>query len=141
MHYWGKEGYVANAKRILHVKNSIIDACRNIEGLNTWHTHGPLLMIASDDFDIQLLLGGMEARGWCFLGVQNPPAIHLTLDVLAEETLQQLLNDLAEVSADIRAGKIDKEGLLTYGGVGAVDTAPKWLLSALEIMEKQGEDH
>jgi sphinganine-1-phosphate aldolase len=141
MHYWGKEGYVDNAKRILHIKNSIIDACRNIEGLSTWHTHGPLMMIASDDFDIQLLLGGMEARGWCFLGVQNPPAIHLTLDVLAEESLQQLLNDLAEVTADIRAGKIDKEGLLTYGGVGAVDTAPKWLLSALEIMEQQSKEH
>ena len=141
MHYWGKQGYIDNARRILHVKNSIIAACEQIDGLHTWHTHGPLLMIASDEFDIQLVLGGMEARGWCFLGVQNPPAIHLTLDVLSEESLQQLLTDLEEVSAEIRSGKMDKEGLLTYGGVGALDTAPKWLLSALEIMEQKGQGH
>ena len=141
MHYWGREGYVNNAKRILHVKSSIIEKCREIEGIRTWHTHGPLLMIASDEFDIQLLVGGMESRGWCFLGVQNPPAIHLTLDVLAEESLQKLLKDFTEVTADIRAGKIDTEGLLTYGGVGARETAPKWLLSALEIMEQQGIDN
>ncbi|NKB35699.1 MAG: aminotransferase class V-fold PLP-dependent enzyme [Gammaproteobacteria bacterium] len=140
MHYWGKEGYLDNARRILHVKNSIIAACEKIEGIHSWQTHGPLLMLASDSFDIQLLLGGMEAKGWCFLGVQNPPAIHLTLDVLADETLNQLLADLDEVCADIRDGKIDKEGLLTYGGVGAVETAPKWLLSAMEIMEKNPAD-
>jgi len=141
MHYWGRQGYVNNAKRILHVKNSIIDTVSKIEGIHTWKTHGPLLMIASDEFDIQLLVGGMESRGWCFLGVQTPPAIHLTLDVLADDSLQKLLQDLREVTADIHAGKIDTKGLLTYGGVGARETAPKWLLSALEIMEQQGVGH
>ena len=138
MHYWGKEGYVNNAKRILHVKNSIIDTVKEIKGIHTWKTHGPLLMIASDEFDIQLLVGGMEARGWCFLGVKNPPAIHLTLDVLTDDSLEKLLQDFREVTADIHAGKIDTKGLLTYGGVGVRENAPKWLLSALEIMEKEG---
>ena len=136
MHYWGKQGYVKNAERILHVKNSIIAEFEAIDGFHTWYTHGPLLMVASDTYDVQLLLGGMEERGWCFLGVQNPPAIHLTLDVLEEESLQRMLKDFREVCGDIQSGKLSAEGLLTYGGVGAVETAPKWLLSAIEIMEK-----
>ena len=138
MHFWGKQGYLENARRILEVKNSIISRCAEIDGLKTWRTDGPLLMIASDDFNIQLVVGAMEERGWRLLGVQNPPAIHLTLDVMEDEYLQRFLVDLDEISADIRDGKLTAEGLLSYGGVGARETAPKWLLSALEIMEKRG---
>ena len=45
--------------------------------------------------------------------------------------------DLDEVCAHIRAGDLKAEGLLRYGGVGAEEDAPKWLLSAVEIMEKK----
>jgi hypothetical protein len=41
------------------------------------------------------------------------------------------------VSRDICDGKFTKEGLLTYGGVGAEADAPKWLLTAVEIMNKK----
>ena len=138
MHYWGEQGYLNNAKRILHVKQSIIDQCEAVDGLKTWPTDGPLLMIASDKFDIQLLVGGMEERGWKLLGVTTPPAIHLTLDVMEDEYLASFLKDLGEVSADIISGKIVKEGLLTYGGVGAEESAPKWLLTAVELL---GQHH
>lgn len=137
MHYWGQEGYLNNAKRVLHVKNSIIAKCEGIEGLSTWKTDGPLLMVQADDFDIQLVVGGMEERGWKLLGVNNPPAIHLTLDVMEDEYLQKYLTDLEEIAADIRSGQFTKEGMLSYGGVGNSATAPKWLQSAVEIMEKQ----
>jgi len=137
MHYWGREGYLENARRILEIKQAIVDRCNAIDGIYPWKTDGPLQMIASDEFDIQLLVGGMEQRDWYFLGVQDPPAIHLTLDVLSDESLQKLLRDLEEVVADIRSGKTTQEGLLTYGGVGARETAPKWLLSALEILEQR----
>ena len=93
-------------------------------------------MIAAETFDIRLLVTGMEDRGWRLLGVSNPEAIHLTLDVMEVEYLNQFLDDLTDIVADIRAGKIDKEGLLSYGGVANAETAPKWLLSAVEIMEK-----
>jgi glutamate/tyrosine decarboxylase-like PLP-dependent enzyme len=137
MHYWGEEGYLNNAKRILHVKHSIMEKCASTPGLKTWPTDGPLLMIASDDFDIQLLVGGMEERGWKLLGVTTPPAVHLTLDVMEEEYLESFLQDLEDVSRDICDGKFTKEGLLTYGGVGAEADAPKWLLTAVKIMNKK----
>ncbi|MEH6549402.1 MAG: aminotransferase class V-fold PLP-dependent enzyme [Pseudomonadales bacterium] len=137
MHYWGKEGYLKNAARVLHVKKTVEATIAEIEGFKTWKTHGPLLMIASDDYNVQLLVGGMEQRGWRLLGVNNPPAIHLTLDVMEDDYLQQFVSDLREVTADIVAGKVVEEGILSYGGVGDEETAPKWLLSAVEIMAKE----
>jgi len=139
MHYLGREGYVENARKLLHVRNAIIDKVAGIDGLNTWPTHGPLLQIASDDIEIQLVVGSMEQRGWRLLGVLEPPAIHLTVDVLSEEQLAKFLTDLKESVDDIKSGKTTSEGLLSYGGVGAEDTAPKWLLSAVEIFERQQE--
>jgi glutamate/tyrosine decarboxylase-like PLP-dependent enzyme len=137
MHYWGREGYLENARNLLHIKRTIADACERIEGLRTWPTHGPLMMIAADDYNIQLVVGGMEEKGWRLLGVNNPPAIHLTLDVMEEPDLQRFVGDLDEVCARIRSGELQEEGLLSYGGVGAEEDAPKWLLSAVEIMEQK----
>lgn len=137
MHYLGREGYVENARKLLTVRNAIIDKVASIDGLKTWPTHGPLLQIASDDIDIQLVVGSMEQRGWRLLGVLEPPAIHLTVDVLSDDQLQTFLSDLEESVVDIRSGKTKAEGLLSYGGVGAEETAPKWLLSAVEIFERQ----
>ena len=138
MHHLGHEGYIANAKKLLDIRNAIIDKVEAIDGLTTWPTHGPLLQIAGEDLDIQLVVGAMEQHGWRLLGVLDPPAIHLTIDVLSESSLGKFLADLGTSVADIKAGKIDTEGLLTYGGVAAEETAPKWLLSAVEIM---GVDH
>ena len=137
MHHWGREGYLENARNLLHVKSTISAACERIEGLRTWPTHGPLMMIASDGFNIQLVVGGMEEKGWRLLGVNNPPAIHLTIDVMEAIDLQRFVDDLDDVCLRIGSGELREEGLLSYGGVGAEEDAPKWLLSAVEIMEKQ----
>jgi glutamate/tyrosine decarboxylase-like PLP-dependent enzyme len=137
MHYWGREGYLENARNLLHIKRTITDACERIEGLRTWPTQGPLMMIASDGFNIQLVVGGMEEQGWRLLGVNNPPAIHLTLDVMEQPDLQRFVDDLEDVCGRIRSGELREEGLLSYGGVGAEEDAPKWLLSAVEIMERK----
>jgi glutamate/tyrosine decarboxylase-like PLP-dependent enzyme len=140
MHYLGREGYVENTRKLLHVRNAIIDKVAEIDGLKTWPTHGPLLQIASDDIDIQLVVGSMEQRGWRLLGVLEPPAIHLTVDVLSDDQLEKFLTDLEESVDDVVSGKTTNEGLLSYGGVGAEETAPKWLLSAVEIFERKQHD-
>lgn len=136
-HRLGYEGYRANAKKILDTRNRIIDAVENIDGLTTWPCHGPLLQIAQDGIDVLLVVGGMEERGWRLLGVNEPPAIHLTVDVMTPASLDKFVNDLSDVSELIRAGEIKSEGLLSYGGVGAEETAPKWLLSAVEVMDEE----
>jgi glutamate/tyrosine decarboxylase-like PLP-dependent enzyme len=138
MHYWGRQGYVNNAQQLLDLKQRLQDVCRQIPGLRSWETHGPLMMIASDDFDIQLVVGGMEQRGWKLLGVLTPPAIHLTLDVMTVASRDRFIGDLEEVCQAIRDGELREEGLLSYGGVGAEADAPKWLQSAVEIF---GDGH
>ncbi|MGB1538170.1 MAG: pyridoxal phosphate-dependent decarboxylase family protein [Pseudomonadales bacterium] len=144
MHYLGRAGYVENARKLLQVRGQIIDKVSLIEGLQTWPTDGPLLQISSNEIDIQLVVGAMGQKGWRLLGVIDPPAIHLTIDVLSEEQLQKFLLDLEESVTDIRSGKSTPEGLLSYGGVGAEESAPKWLQSAVDIFERNGnmtEDH
>ena len=137
MHHWGREGYLDNARRILETKRAIADKCEAIDGLRTWPTQGPLMMIAADGFNIQWVVAGMEDRGWRLLGVNTPPAIHLTIDVMEEVELQRFLNDLDEVCVKVRSGDMREEGLLSYGGVGAEEDAPKWLLSAVEILGRK----
>jgi len=135
MHYWGEEGYKNNAQRILDMKQAITDKVNELSGLFTWDTHGPLMMIAAKDYNIQLVVGGMERKGWRLLGVATPPAIHLTLDVMNDSDLNQFLSDLEEIVQDIISGKQNEEGLLSYGGVGAAESAPKWLLRAVDMLK------
>ena len=94
-----------------------------------------MLIIASDDLDIRVVVSGMQDRGWRLLSVTNPPAIHLTLDVMEDESLVQFPNDLEEIVDGIKTGAITREGQFTYGGLGAESSAPKWLLSAMEIFD------
>ena len=136
MHYWGREGYLKNAAELLRVKQQLVDFCEGKKGVRTWPTQGPLMMIASDDFNIQLLVGGMEQRGWRLLGVSTPPAIHLTIDVMSEEEVLAFIADMDQVVDEILKGELVEEGLLSYGGVGAEEDAPKWLLSAVEIFDE-----
>ena len=138
MHYLGREGYKENAQKILTQRKRIEAQIAEIDGLTTWKSHGPLLQIASTgEINILLVVGGMEKLGWRLLGVNTPPAIHLTVDVMDPDVFDQFLSDMKQVIEQIQAGEITDEGLLSYGGVGAEETAPKWLLSAVEIMEKQ----
>ena len=133
----GKSGYREHARKILEQRNVIIDRVATIDGLTTWKTHGPLLQIAPDGVDIQLIVGAMEQNGWRLLGVNDPPAIHLTVDVMEPETLDRFLGDLEKAATDAREGRLETEGQLSYGGVGDANSAPKWLLSAVEIMESK----
>ena len=102
-----------------------------------WPCHGPLVQISGEGLEIKTVIGGMTVRGWNLLGVQQPEAIHLTIDIMTEEALDRFLGDLEEVTAQVREGEIDAEGLLSYGGVAAEETAPKWLLSAIETMAQK----
>ena len=80
-------------------------------------------------------LGAMRARGWVLLGVMEPPALHLTVDPMEEEALQQFIDDLMDVTAKVRAGDTSLQGSLNYGGAGG-SQSPTWLLNALAYMEE-----
>jgi sphinganine-1-phosphate aldolase len=140
-HGLGHAGYLENARQLRDTRNRILKAANEIEGLTPWPCHGPLVQISGDGLEIKTVIGGMTARGWNLLGVQQPEAIHLTIDIMAEDALNRFVRDLEEVTALVRIGEIDAEGLLSYGGVAAEETAPKWLLSAIEIMTQAPHRH
>ncbi len=133
----GKAGYREHARKLLAQRNAVIERVAAIDGLTTWPTDGPLLQIAPDGVDIQLIVGAMEQKGWRLLGVNDPPAIHLTIDVMDAATLEHFLGDLEQAALDAREGRLSTEGLLSYGGVGDTGSAPKWLLSAVEIFDSE----
>jgi glutamate/tyrosine decarboxylase-like PLP-dependent enzyme len=140
--YLGEEGYVELAHEIMRVKAAITDAVAAIDGLSTWETHGPLLMIrGDDDVDIRLVVGGMKARGWRFFGVQEPPAIHLTVDPMPPAALQALQEDLRAVTAEVRDGASQNAGSLDYAGASPTDkaaaTSLRWLIEAAEMLQDQ----
>ena len=141
MNYLGEEGYVENARQILAVKDRIQRAVGEIAGLATWQTDGPLIMITSEPcadgakVDIESVTGAMRARGWVLLGVMEPPALHLTVDPMEEEALQQFIDDLIDVTAIVREGDTSLQGSLNYGGAGG-SQSPTWLLNALAYMEE-----
>lgn len=135
MNMMGHQGYLENARKVMEIRNRVIDRVAEIPGLTTWTSHGPLLQIAAEDYPIELIVGGMNQKGWRLLGVNTPPAIHLTIDVTSSEALDSFLDDLTIVAKAAADGKITQEGLLQYGGAGDMETAPKWLLSALQILE------
>lgn len=135
MNYLGEQGYVENAKHILHVKQAIQDTVREIGGLSSWDTHGPLMMIIGQGLDIQQVTGGMRQRGWVLLGILEPAAIHLTVDPMPEDALQKFCADLKQIAAAVKAGENVEQGSLNYGGAGG-DDAPKWLQGAIHYMEQ-----
>ena len=85
-------------------------------------------MIASDDFNIQLVVGGMEQKGWRLLGVSTPPAIHLTIDVMSDEALSRFVTDLDDVSARITDQAADGREL--SGGIGYLNPQAHHLTAA-----------
>ena len=47
MHFWGRQGYLDNARQLLDLKARLQTACDEIDGIRSWPTQGPLMMIAS----------------------------------------------------------------------------------------------
>lgn len=137
-HGLGHAGYLQNARQLRETRKQILVAACNTPGLVPWPTHGPLVQIGGDGIAITKVIGGMGARGWSLLGVREPEAIHLTVDLLPQEELERFICDLQSVTRQVRDGGSSTEGLLSYGGVASAKTAPKWLLSAVDIFEKNG---
>ena len=137
MNYLGEEGYIKNARQILQVKDRIQEAVKNIEGLSSWDTHGPLMMIKGEGLDIQLVTGAMRERGWVLLGVLDPCAVHLTIDPTKEEDLNRFVQDIEKTTAAVRDGEYKTQGSLNYGGAGG-SSAPQWLQEAMIYMENNG---
>lgn len=100
----GEEGFVAQARAIMDTKEALIDGIAKIDGLEPWQNDIPLLVVSARGFDIAHVVGGMRSKGWIFLGNEQPPSLHLTIDPLPRQVIDAFLADLEAVVAGVRSG-------------------------------------
>jgi glutamate/tyrosine decarboxylase-like PLP-dependent enzyme len=137
MNYLGEEGYVENAKRIMTIKQMIIDGLAESVDLRTAKTDLSLLIIDSPTLDITKVVGGMSQRGWSLLGNAQPPAIHLAIDPISDEQVERMLNDFHEVVEEVKSGKADQQGSLAYSGGQGEGYVPKWVRQVFDMLPKK----
>jgi glutamate/tyrosine decarboxylase-like PLP-dependent enzyme len=130
----GEEGFIAQAKAILAAKDKIAEGISRIGGLEVLKNDAPLLVVSARNLDIKHVVGGMRAKGWVFLGNDEPPAIHLTIDPLPDEIIDAMLHDLATVMAEIKSGRLEA-GALEYGMAKGKRTS-RWLEQAGRIARR-----
>ncbi len=117
----GREGYVANTKRVLETGRVIREGVGRISGLRV--IGNPLWVVAftSDSFDVYRVLDEMTKRGWSLNGLQKPAAIHLcvTLRHTQPGVAEQFLADLAASVDAVRNEPPSKDGMAPVYGLAS----------------------
>jgi glutamate/tyrosine decarboxylase-like PLP-dependent enzyme len=137
MNYMGEDGYVANAKRIMTIKQKMIDGLVDCRDLSTAKTDLSLLIIDSASLDITKVVAGMAQRGWSLLGNAQPPAIHLAIDPISDEQVERMIEDFYHVAEEVKAGECDDKGSLAYSGGESSGYTPKWVSQVLAMLPKK----
>jgi len=88
-------------------------------------------VVSARGLDIAHVVGGMQAQGWVFFGNEQPPSMHLTIDPLPQDVINELLHDLTSVVAAIRSGR-SVTGDLQYGLAKTQHTS-RWIEQAREL--------
>lgn len=130
----GEDGFVSQARAIMATKEALVDGISAIEGLEPWHNDLPLLIVSGRNLDIADVAGGMRNKGWVFLGNEQPPSMHLTLDPLPDHVIKSVLIDLKSVVREIRSGHA-VAGDLQYGLAKTRRTA-HWIEQARRLANR-----
>lgn len=118
MKYLGRAGYVENARIIMNTRDRLVSGIKDIEGLEVVEP-GELCMLlyrsVEAGLDIDALAERLNTRGW-FVGRNvKPKAIHLALNTVHEQIVDQYLADLRDSVAEVREqGLVGKEDVRTY---------------------------
>ena len=127
----GEDGFVSQARAIMATKEALVEGISAIKGLEPWRNDLPLLVVSARGLDIAHVVGGMQAQGWVFFGNEQPPSMHLTIDPLPQDVINELLHDLTSVVAAIRSGR-SVTGDLQYGLAKTQHTS-RWIEQAREL--------
>ncbi len=108
LHYIGREGYLDFARGMLDGTQRVVAGIEAIEGLRVVGTpQTNLVCVASDSKPIFRIADAMNDRGWYVqpqLGFHGSPAnIHLSVNPACLPWIDDLLSDLAEVTAAVQA--------------------------------------
>jgi glutamate/tyrosine decarboxylase-like PLP-dependent enzyme len=114
--YLGEEGYLRLTRRILDLKAMFTERVNAIEGLKMWDVDVMPMHFHSEKAPTAAVYQGLLDRGWLMLGLVEPEAITICADPsLEDETAEDFLRDLKEVTEGILAGGDATEGQIRYG--------------------------
>ncbi len=113
MNYLGADGYLDVTRRVLEIRDELIEGIGRIEGLECIGApHSFHFAFTAPDLDINAVADGMEDRGWRQPRGRTPPMIQLVLNLIHVGVAPDYLRDLDEVVRDVRRGRIANRGEL-----------------------------
>jgi sphinganine-1-phosphate aldolase len=130
----GEDGFISQARAVMAAKEALVEGISRIDGLEPWRNDLPLLIISAHGLDITHVVGGMRSKGWVFLGNEQPPSMHLTIDPLPDQVIESFLDDLRSVVAAVKAGSTVAADL-QYGLAKTRRTA-RWIEQARPIAKR-----
>jgi sphinganine-1-phosphate aldolase len=124
--HMGEEGYVAAAKRVLSAADELAAGIARIPGLAVLGKHTMVVAWKSTDSGVNIYSVNdvlTASGGWHLNALQRPAALHFCVTPANAEAVPQLLGDLAQAVAKVRAekGKGGKGGMApVYGLAGSL---------------------
>ena len=116
----GEEGYVAAAKRVLTAADQLAAGIARIPGLAVLGKHTMVVAWKSTDSGVNIYTVNdvlTSSGGWTLNALQRPAALHFCVTPANAESVPQLLDDLGQAVAKVRAAK---KGKAVQGGMAPV---------------------
>ncbi len=111
MSYLGREGYREVVKAHLDIRNAFFTGIRAVDGLEVWaNPHAYNFAFGSRELDTFAIADGMLDHGWGVGRADEPPSIQLMLNRSHEHIVPTFQEELGEVVAGVRDGRIKARG-------------------------------
>lgn len=118
MNHLGAEGYLRCAKLIMDAKKGLVDGINRIPGLATIEPHELCIFVyrsVDPDLDIGAVGEAMIRRGWLIGRQAEPDGIHLALNPIHHESVDEYVEDLRLSVEEVRKSKaVGKAAGQTY---------------------------
>ncbi|MGH6718416.1 MAG: pyridoxal phosphate-dependent decarboxylase family protein [Alphaproteobacteria bacterium] len=116
MRHLGLDGYLKRAEAIVRLGRLLAEGIGRIAGLRVLApTEAGIFVFTGDGLDIPALASALEARGYPSSWCKEPPALHLLMYPVEDETIvEEYLVAVAESVAELRAGMRRGQGRSGY---------------------------
>lgn len=102
LHYLGMQGYRAIASRVMAMRDQYITDIESIPGFRVFsNPELSIIAFTNQHADVFQIAALMQDRGWLPGLTQEPPALHIMLSLLHEESRNQYIKDLRQSTAKV----------------------------------------